>query len=236
MNDIQAFYVPGGEPLWGRIVRECDYTHLDIHLEARGLEQRLDRFGARSAASAAQFLRGSPAIDALARLIVGEVQIPARPDCILDGLLSALLAEVFDLRSNARVDRPQTGGLPPHQVARLMKYVNMRLHRRINVSELAEVAGLSDSWFTRACKQTLGTTPQRWVQRQRLMAAQELMQQSGFDLAEIAVITGFSDQAHLTRAFRGFTGQTPGSWRQSRMRADRSKHDSLVQSAPLLSR
>jgi AraC-like DNA-binding protein len=33
-------------------------------------------------------------------------------------------------------------------------------------------------------------------------------------LAEIAFLLGFSDQSAFTRAFRRWTGDTPGAWRR----------------------
>jgi AraC-like DNA-binding protein len=33
-------------------------------------------------------------------------------------------------------------------------------------------------------------------------------------LVDIALDTGFSEQSHFTRAFRGATGVSPGEWRR----------------------
>jgi AraC family transcriptional regulator len=40
------------------------------------------------------------------------------------------------------------------------------------------------------------------------------MMTSATSLSEIALIVGFSDQAHLCRLFRQAFGQSPGSWRR----------------------
>ncbi|MHB1329902.1 MAG: helix-turn-helix domain-containing protein [Gemmatimonadales bacterium] len=34
-------------------------------------------------------------------------------------------------------------------------------------------------------------------------------------LAEVAAAVGFADQSHLTRAFKRYTGMTPGAYRTS---------------------
>jgi AraC family transcriptional regulator len=38
-------------------------------------------------------------------------------------------------------------------------------------------------------------------------------------LAEIAVSCGLADQAHFTRLFRRFAGESPGAWRRARATA-----------------
>uniref|UniRef100_A0A2A3JQA2 HTH araC/xylS-type domain-containing protein n=1 Tax=Alloyangia mangrovi TaxID=1779329 RepID=A0A2A3JQA2_9RHOB len=106
------------------------------------------------------------------------------------------------------------------------------MHRRIDVAELAALAGLSESWLTRAFKQSLGTTPQRWLTQLRVEAAMGLMTDTPMGLAEIAAAVGFADQAHLTRAFRAAQGETPGAWRKARTRVIASNHGSLVQERP----
>lgn len=221
----RAFYIPAGVPLWSRIEAGGNYSHLDLHLQAGALRRRLQ---ADADITVPRFLKDSAQIATLSRMIAAEIETPKRPEQVVDGLLSALLAEIFDLGPDVP-GKNAKGGLPPYVVTRLTGHVAQHLHRRIDVSELAQIAGLSESWFTRATKNTLGMTPQRWLQRQRLDAATTLMAETGHDLAQIAAVTGFSDQAHLTRAFRNLTGETPAAWRRSRIGADRSKHVSLVQ-------
>jgi transcriptional regulator GlxA family with amidase domain len=46
--------------------------------------------------------------------------------------------------------------------------------------------------------------------------AQGLMLKSNAPLAQIAIDCGFADQAHLSRLFLQFTGESPGSWRRAR--------------------
>ena len=136
---------------------------------------------------------------------------------LIDGLLTALLGEVFATepeRSVAPVHDISKGGLSPHLLAAVQAHVQSNLARHVGVSELAETAGLSESWFARAFKLSMGETPQRWQARLRLEAARELMRDPDLALAEIADATGFADQAHLSRAFRGRFGQPPSAWRR----------------------
>ncbi|WP_226627533.1 AraC family transcriptional regulator [Alloyangia pacifica] len=228
MEGIGAFYIPAGMPLWSALPEERDYAHLDFHLEAGPLAQRLRAARGARRIDEAHFLTDAQRTGPLAALLAEEVQTPTRPDLMLDGLLSALLCEVLDL--GATEAEPRRGGLPPHVIRELQSHATKALHRRIEVAELAELAGLSESWLTRAFKQSLGTTPQRWLTQLRVETAMGLMTDTPMGLAEIAAATGFSDQAHLTRAFRAAQGETPGAWRKARTRAIASNHGALIQS------
>ncbi len=48
----------------------------------------------------------------------------------------------------------------------------------------------------------------------RVHRAMALINDTRLSLAEIAFLTGFSDQAHMTRVMKKATGQTPGNLRR----------------------
>jgi AraC family transcriptional regulator len=73
---------------------------------------------------------------------------------------------------------------------------------------------LSESWFANVFKQTTGKTPLQWQLGRRIELAQKLLSESDLTVADIAAQLGFSDQAHLTKAFRQIAGETPAAWRR----------------------
>lgn len=222
-SGVRALYVPPGMPLWSEIGEAQDFVHLDLHFEAGALARRI---GLDAPLAVPQFHGTDDRIQPLARLLAAEVSEPRRPDMMMDALLTALLAEVMDLGAEAE---PQKGGLPPVTLRRLAVHVRDNLDRQIGVPELAEMAGLSVSWFQRAFKTSTDETPQRWMTGIRLQAARDLMQRADLRLAEIADAAGFADQAHLTRTFRATYGQTPAQWRRAQIASDRSNGACLVQ-------
>jgi AraC family transcriptional regulator len=108
----------------------------------------------------------------------------------------------------------QRGGLAPWQARRVASYVTDNLGSRIRTTDLAAVAQLSASHFTRAFKETFGETPLGYVSRQRMRYAQELMLRSGECLSQIALTCGHCDQSHFTRVFRRKVGMSPRAWRR----------------------
>jgi AraC family transcriptional regulator len=216
-STVQAFYIPAGVPLWSRMQRSAALSHLDVHLEAAALHRRLMAANVRADLGQPRLLESSPHLLALGRLTAAEVARPRRGAMLLDGLISAVLAEFFAEPDIA--DPPGTGGLAPWQMAAVERHMLTNLSRPVSVAELAQVARLSESWFAHCFRQQTGDTPHRWQARLRLKAALEMVEHSALSLAEIAHATGFADQAHLSRSFRGAHGMPPSLWRRTSQRS-----------------
>lgn len=212
----QISYIPAGMPLWSQIVQARKFSHIDLHFDAEALAQRLgDRFGRTWAAAALARpvrLEGLHEIEQIAQLLAAELQGDGLPDLYGEGLVQAILGRVLAFDQSARAE-PLRGGLTPHQMRRLTDFMQAHLHRRVSVAELAAQIGLSESWFARAFKRSKGETPHSWQQSLRITAAKAMLRRDAA-LVEIAAATGFADQAHMTRAFRGVTGTTPAAWRR----------------------
>jgi AraC family transcriptional regulator len=108
-------------------------------------------------------------------------------------------------------------GLAPWQVRRLRTHIETNLESPLSCDVLASRVGLSVSYFARAFKRSFGCSPHRFLMRRRVERAQYLMLKSGAPLAQISIECGLSDQAHLSRVFRRFTGESPASWRRARL-------------------
>ena len=71
---------------------------------------------------------------------------------------------------------------------------------------------LSSRQNRRRFADSVGLSPKRMERIQRLQAAMSGLRLGG--LAEAALAAGYYDQAHFTREFREFTGQTPAQFRR----------------------
>ena len=102
--------------------------------------------------------------------------------------------------------------------AELKKVIDMieeRLAESLRLSDLSTFAAMSPFHFSRVFKKETGVSPARYLQERRTRRALDLIQNSGFDLAEIAYMTGFSSQSHMGRWVKQLTGQTPAAIRIS---------------------
>jgi AraC family transcriptional regulator len=110
----------------------------------------------------------------------------------------------------------KSGGLAPWQMQRVRMFVEERLSQSIHIEDLSTLIGLSKTHFSRAFKQSFGDTPHVYILRRRVELARHLMLTTDTPLAELAVACGLSDQAHLSRLFRHYTGESPAAWRRDR--------------------
>jgi AraC-like DNA-binding protein len=80
------------------------------------------------------------------------------------------------------------------------------------LADLAADAGLSRYQLLRSFRAEVGMPPYAWLAQHRVARARVLLEH-GHRPADAAMLTGFADQAHLTRWFRRVVGITPGAYR-----------------------
>jgi AraC family transcriptional regulator len=103
--------------------------------------------------------------------------------------------------------------LGPARMRLVRAFVEENIQDPIRIADLASVAGLSTSYFTRAFRAEIGQTPYAWILGLRVERAKVLIRSSRLGLSEIAVSAGFASQSHMTETFRRRTGLPPGRWR-----------------------
>jgi AraC family transcriptional regulator len=162
---------------------------------------------------------GEPAPNAnvLAKLLAGAVDAlecdRASTRTLLQQAIAILQRGNPATRSAAPVARQSS--LAPWQAKRVASHISAHIDRPIALRELAEVARLSSSHFSRAFKGAFGQPPHMFIMSRRVELAMKKMLGSQEPLSQIALSCGFSDQAHLARLFRRETGFAPSQWRRS---------------------
>jgi AraC family L-rhamnose operon transcriptional activator RhaR/AraC family L-rhamnose operon regulatory protein RhaS len=100
------------------------------------------------------------------------------------------------------------------QLAAVMNYLNENFTRPIHMKELARLAHMSTSHFTRIFRCTFHTSPIDYLIRLRLRKACELMREEHYSLTQIAHDVGFSDSNYFSRQFKRIIGKTPSQYRR----------------------
>lgn len=102
------------------------------------------------------------------------------------------------------------GTLSSKALERLNTYIAEQLAEPFDLADMASVAGCEKFRFARAFTRCVGVTPHRYVVRRRIERARTLITAGKHTLAEIAALTGFSDQSHLHHWIKQICGVTPG--------------------------
>jgi len=106
---------------------------------------------------------------------------------------------------------------PDQRVARALAVIRQTLPGEVTVPALATAVGLNHTDLEKRFRQHLGTTPVNMILRLRVEYGRMLLRTSGASIAEIAHAAGFSDNAHFSRTFRRFYGQSPTDFRTGRL-------------------
>ena len=81
-------------------------------------------------------------------------------------------------------------------------------------NELAELAGMTPAALSRRLRRVTGLSTSQLILRSRVDRAAHLLATSTTPIAQVAYLTGFYDQAALSRQFARLAGETPASFRR----------------------
>lgn len=133
-----------------------------------------------------------------------------------DGLLCHL---VELLRPHARIaEKAPTDAR--HRFDHVKTWLQENLASTITLADLAAEVSLSPWHFQRQFKAHYHVTPHQMLMAFRLYRAKQLLA-DGFAAADVAVLVGLTDQAHLTKSFANRYGITPSRYQKQVQHARR---------------
>jgi|GEM_PF-4232774 len=118
----------------------------------------------------------------------------------------------------AIVDHKAYAELPSFEESHyLVQHVRSQISQSLSegvptIFDTAQQVGMSGRTLQRRLSK-LGYSFQTLVDESRRELSERLLQETDYSLAEIAFMTGYSEQSAFTRAFKRWAGQTPRSYR-----------------------
>ena len=180
----------------------------------RDVSQPTQSVGAQLHPGAAELLLGVPAGELAERHtrlddLWGHAADEARERLALAGSLEAAL----DLLQTLLTGRlPRVRGIHPAVAHALARFATTS-----HVNTVVNESGYCHRRFIALFRESVGLSPKVYC---RVLRFQSAIDQIAHDpeapWANLAAMSGYSDQAHFTRDFRTFTGFTPGAYRRMR--------------------
>ncbi|MEM9906254.1 MAG: AraC family transcriptional regulator [Cyanobacteria bacterium P01_D01_bin.44] len=167
----------------------------------------------------ANYAAKDPFIQQLGKGLKAELQqgMPSRLYVeSLANVMAVHLARTYAVPHKSTIQKPVGRGLARPVLQTVIDYIQAHLSQDLSLGKLAEVAALSESYFIRQFKKSVGVSPHQYVLQCRVKQAQQLLKQPQLSIATVSVQAGFKDQNHLTRTFRRLTGTTPKAYRNGR--------------------
>jgi AraC-like DNA-binding protein len=131
--------------------------------------------------------------------LAGDALVVRLAEALLEGDASCVAAAPFRLDGAA--------------IGRAREFLDTETTRVVRSSELEAVTGLTRYDVARQFRAAFGTSPYRYSLMRRLDCARAQLRRQR-PLADVALATGFADQAHLTRMFKAAVGITPARYRE----------------------
>lgn len=101
-------------------------------------------------------------------------------------------------------------GTPYHlpRLAEVVRHINNST--QTNIRALSNIACLSEKQFSRIFSENIGTTPKDFMRIVRLQRTLSVLQHNpGIGFAQLSYECGYTDQSHMIKEFKLFSGYTP---------------------------
>lgn len=104
------------------------------------------------------------------------------------------------------------------RMQKFLDYIAQHYREEVLLEELAASADVSKSECLRCFRQSLNTTPYKYLMDYRLSKAVDLLLHTDRQVSEIAVLTGFDKPSYFGKCFRDRLGCTPKEYRRKNLK------------------
>jgi AraC family transcriptional regulator len=201
---FEGFAVPAGPQRFVQVYIDARAGILHPEIDLGEIAPRLGTSGA--------------ALSATARKLESALSTPGPLNRLYGETLGCALAiELLRWqRGNADFLKPVSGGLSPHHLRLITRFIDDHLSEDIGLVQLATLVGLTPSHFCRAFRRSTGLPPHRYLVQSRVERAKLLLTSNrGMSVTEVALEAGFGGSTQLARVFKAALGVSPSEYRAS---------------------
>jgi len=139
-------------------------------------------------------------------------QIPPPPENLLELKFKELVLSLLSNENNSRW-LSWLNNLSNDKLSSMEEIMQNNYTYNLTLGDYARLACQSLSTFKREYKKIFKESPGKWITRNRLNLAAELLEKTSLSVAEIGFECGFENQTHFSRLFREKKGVSPLQFR-----------------------
>lgn len=133
------------------------------------------------------------------------------------GLMYQLFAMLAQTQNRPSADKSY--------LSQAVSFIESNYTQSLQVSSIADMLGLSRSYFCRVFKQQMGMSPQDYIVAYRLEQAEKLLTTTNLSQKEIARQVGYPDVYTFSRMFKRRYGIAPGQFRTNHTQPSLKPHE-----------
>ena len=99
-------------------------------------------------------------------------------------------------------------------IEKTKNYIFQSLHDEIAISDIARFIGVNASYLSNLFRKVEGITIQKYILREKIHLAENMLKYSTYDAKEIAAYLSFCSQSYFGKVFKEQTGMTPVQYRK----------------------
>lgn len=105
-------------------------------------------------------------------------------------------------------------------VIRAQKYIKKNIGQKITRKDVADHVYLCPDYLDRLFKKEIGLSVTKYIVKERISNAQELLSKTQMPISEIAASNGFMNFSHFSKALKRYTNMKPRDYRKSSVKND----------------
>jgi AraC-like DNA-binding protein len=153
------------------------------------------------------------------QFMASEIAI-ARPgsEIVVERLANILLVQVVRayIANRECGDRCWLTALIDPHIGAALNLIHRYPDRSWTIEQLAEQVGVSRTTFFTQFRELVGEPPNKYLTRWRMQRASQFLRLKNTTIAEVANLVGYESEASFSKAFKQWTGRSPGAYRQAK--------------------
>ncbi len=95
-----------------------------------------------------------------------------------------------------------------------LKYIHENSNKNVSISELADIACITEDHFTRVFKREMSCTPVKYINQKKIEKAQLLLLTTRMSISDIAFELSFDNVSYFNKIFKQHANVTPSEYRR----------------------
>ncbi len=129
-------------------------------------------------------------------------------------VLNINLRHIFLMINRYMNEGKKIGGEMLDEIERAIHYFNENYNKQIVIEKYAEEHLMTSAWFIHNFKQVTQMTPMQYIVSLRINNAKYLLENSKYNVTQIANLVGYDNSLYFSRLFSKHTGKSPSEYRK----------------------